>query len=54
MIILVDYDNIRTLDRNRGLVYVVERVVRTLGVSPLHGEVRARVRLYGGWFQAMV
>jgi uncharacterized LabA/DUF88 family protein len=51
VIILVDYDNVRELDRNHGLVYVVERVVRTLGVTALENETRARVRLYGGWFQ---
>lgn len=51
MIVLVDYDNVRPLDRNHGLVYVVERMLRTLGVGPLQGQARARVRLYGGWFQ---
>lgn len=49
MIFLVDYDNIRAIDRNRGLSYIVERVVRSVGVAPFLSNPRARVRLYGGW-----
>ena len=51
MIVLVDYDNVRPLDRNRGVVQVVEQIVRKLGVATLQAELRAHVRLYGGWFQ---
>ena len=51
MIFLIDYDNVRPLDRHRGLTHVVEKTVRSVGVAPFAGNPWARVRLYGGWFQ---
>ena len=50
MIALVDYDNIPELERTRGPVHVVTRIVEALGVS-LAGGTELRCRLYGGWFQ---
>ena len=49
--VLVDYDNVRELYRQRGLVFVVELVVRSLGYGVLNGVDRLRMRLYGGWFE---
>lgn len=50
MIFLIDYDNVLPIDRNRGIVYIIEKVVRTVGIAPFISNPRARVRLYGGWF----
>jgi hypothetical protein len=50
VIALVDYDNIPELERNRGPVHVVTRIVDSLG-PPLAHETEIRFRLYGGWFQ---
>ena len=49
MILLVDYDNIRPIDRNRGLAYVIEKTIRAIGTAAFTSSPRARVRLYGGW-----
>jgi hypothetical protein len=49
MIFLVDYDNVRPIDRGRGLANIVEKIVRTVGTAPYASVPRARVRLYGGW-----
>lgn len=51
MIFLIDYDNVRPLERSRGVTYVVEKTIRAVGVAPFRGNAWARVRLYGGWFR---
>jgi len=53
VIVLVDYDNVPELDRNRGPVHVVTRIVDALG-SSVAGEADMRFRLYGGWFQGAI
>jgi hypothetical protein len=50
VIALVDYDNVPELERNRGPVHVVTRIVDSLGPLLPH-ETEIRFRLYGGWFQ---
>lgn len=50
VIVLVDYDNVPELERNRGPVHVITKIVDTLGTA-LAGETELRFRLYGGWFQ---
>jgi hypothetical protein len=49
VIVLVDYDNVSELERRRGPVYVLARIVDALGTA-LAEETELRVRLYGGWF----
>jgi hypothetical protein len=51
MLVLVDYDNIPALERQRGVTYNVERIIRAIGVDVCARSRRARVRLYGGWFE---
>jgi hypothetical protein len=50
VIVLVDYDNIPELEKNRGPVHAVTRIVDALGAQ-LQGETELRFRLYSGWFQ---
>jgi hypothetical protein len=50
VIALVDYDNVPELERNRGPLHVVTRIVDSLGPIVGH-ETEIRFRLYGGWFQ---
>lgn len=51
MIVLVDYDNIEALERNRGAEYVVTKLVTNIGADALAATPRVRVRLYGGWYE---
>lgn len=51
MIALVDYDNVDSADRRRGVEHVVSRIIRILGYNRLHSSTRIRFRLYGGWFE---
>lgn len=50
MIVLVDYDNVPELERSRGPVHVISRIVDAIDPH-LPGETELRCRLYGGWFQ---
>ncbi len=50
MIVLVDYDNVPDLERNRGPVHIVTRIVDALGPA-VAGETHLRFRFYGGWFR---
>jgi hypothetical protein len=52
VIALVDYDNVPELERNRGPVHVIERIVDSLGAA-VANENEIRFRLYGGWFQGV-
>lgn len=49
MIVLVDYDNVPKLERNRGPVHIVTRIIDALGPT-VAGETHLRFRFYGGWF----
>src|SRR5688572_4148004 len=49
MIILVDYDNLPRIDRQRGPSHFVPRLLDKIGPARLTTP-RARVKLYGGWF----
>jgi len=48
--ILVDYNNINPSTRQRGLVYVVERICERLGSELLSDHKHLTFRLYGGWY----
>lgn len=50
MIVLVDYDNVETLERSRGVEHVVTKLVSNIGTGALALTPRVRVRLYGGWY----
>ncbi|RAJ89758.1 hypothetical protein LX87_05695 [Larkinella arboricola] len=49
-IILVDYDNLERGDRNKGLVYVTEKIIDTVAYKDLNGR-NILLRLYGGWYE---
>jgi uncharacterized LabA/DUF88 family protein len=51
MIVLVDYDNIPRVVRQRGVQNVVNKILQTIGVSHLRTSSRVRIRLYGGWYE---
>lgn len=50
--ILIDYDNLRPLQKSRGLLYVVELILASVGGIFLEETRRVRVRVYGGWDEA--
>ena len=50
MIILIDYDNLDTLVRQRGTRHVVSRLLDVLDSSHIAGARKVACRLYGGWF----
>jgi hypothetical protein len=50
MIVLVDYDNLSRVDRRRGLVWVVTRILNALGSSRFEDGGPVSARLYGGWY----
>lgn len=50
MEVLVDYDNVDPLERRRGLVHVVTRILGAIPPTRFAPQPEARVRLYGGWF----
>ena len=50
MIILIDHDNLSTLERRRGTLHVINRVLDVLGLWRAAWERRVYCRLYGGWF----
>ena len=51
MDVLVDYNNVREVDRRRGVVFVVDRIVQSLGPEHLRQSKRVAVRLYDGWYE---
>lgn len=50
MNVLVDYDNVPKLERNRGIINLIDKILNTIGVSSLSKYQRINVKLYGGWF----
>lgn len=50
MTILVDYDNLDSYIRRRGVRYAVSRLLDTLGTAHVAGRRNVIFRLYGGWF----
>lgn len=50
MEVFVDYNNVPRADRNRGLVYVVDKAIGALGFAHLQAETRMLFRLYDGWY----
>lgn len=51
MIALVDYDNVDSVDRRRGVDHVVTRIIQLIGYDRLRTFARIRFRLYGGWYE---
>ena len=51
MEILVDYNNVLEVDRRRGIVYLVEKLLGTIGPSRFGSRSRASIRLYDGWYE---
>lgn len=51
MIILVDYDNLDMLERQRGTRYVITRLLDVLGSRRELWVRRVECRLYGGWLE---
>ena len=47
--ILIDYDNLSLLDKQRGLIAVVEKIL-SLVKNEIVGKTNVDVRLYGGWY----
>jgi hypothetical protein len=50
MIVLVDFDNIPRVLRNRGLDAIIDRILNSIGTRNLASYQRIRVKLYGGWY----
>ena len=50
MIILVDYNNIPVAHRRRGLDYLADKIVRSIGIDYVKSHRHVLVRLYGGWY----
>tara|TARA_R110001599_G_scaffold1889_4_gene9962 strand:+ start:432717 stop:433508 length:792 start_codon:yes stop_codon:yes gene_type:complete len=50
-IVLVDYDNVKLLFRNRGVEHVVNRIITNISPRLNSKYNRIRLRLYGGWYQ---
>lgn len=51
MVVLVDYDNVPLLERQRGIVNLIDKILNTIEASKLSGYQRIRVKLYGGWYE---
>lgn len=52
MNVLIDYNNIDQVTRNRGLIYVAERIANTLGPHVVGKYRRLLLRLYDGWYSS--
>lgn len=50
VLVLVDYDNVHSSLRARGLRHLSQNIGNAIGPSLLGPNPRLRVRLYGGWF----
>ena len=50
MLVLVDYDNLPDADRKLGADHIVRKIVDL--VPEIDSAQRARVRLYGGWYES--
>src|SRR5688572_11461378 len=51
MEVLVDYSNVSSSDRTKGVLFVVDKIVAALGYPHLGDKSRLGVRLYDGWYQ---
>lgn len=54
MWILVDYANLETLEKNRGLAHVIDSLVNRIGPDHLASNQGVHVRLYDGWYEGAV
>jgi hypothetical protein len=53
MTVLVDYDNIQAIEKQRGVLQAITHVVQTIASVAKAIGPRVNVRLYGGWFEQM-
>lgn len=51
MIVLVDYANVHRASRERGLFYVVLKILETIGCNEFSANETVHFRLYGGWYE---
>ncbi len=51
MDILVDYNNVPEIQRRRGAMFVVDKIVNALGSAHLAHTQRVSFRLYDGWYE---
>jgi uncharacterized LabA/DUF88 family protein len=51
MEILVDYNNVQEVDRRKGVMFVVDKIVHTLGSALLVKSSHINIRLYDGWYE---
>ncbi len=51
MEILVDYNNILEIHRRRGVIYLTELILQSIGPSRLGSHNRVNFRLYDGWYE---
>lgn len=50
MIVLVDYDNLPRRERDKGLVYLAERIVEVVTARQTPTSGRISLKIYGGWY----
>jgi hypothetical protein len=53
MLVLIDYDNVHELYKQRGLPDLAQRIADSIGYGTLQNWTRLRIRLYGGWFEEL-
>jgi hypothetical protein len=51
MNILVDYDNIPRTHSDKGIIYIIDKILNALGPLPFTGSDRTNAKLYGGWYE---
>lgn len=49
-LILIDYDNLDKRDKQKGLIYLSEKIVNGFSPSDVN-NLNVQIRLYGGWYQ---
>ena len=50
MWVLIDYDNVDLIERQRGVSWVVHRILQTITPSYFTDGQQVQIRLYGGWY----
>ena len=53
MDVLVDYNNLREVDRRRGPLFVIDKILNALGPARIGSTGRMRIRLYDGWYNQL-
>lgn len=50
MWLLVDYGNIKIIDKKRGLAHTIGDLLNRIGADHLNSSVLVNARLYDGWY----